>query len=74
MSLVAHLILDVFHLNKPMRKCVNRECRNALDAELVCDVFAVCYDGGKAYAKSVGSVFVDQAACEELEHLNFALR
>ena len=57
-----------------MRKCVNRECRNALDAELVGDVFAVCHDGGKAYAKSVGYFFVDQSACEELEHLNFALR
>ena len=57
-----------------MRQCVNRECRNAFDAELVGDVFTVSHDGGKTYAEAVGNFLVDESACEELEHLNFALR
>ena len=57
-----------------MRQCVNRECRNTFDAELVGDVFAVGHDGGKAYAEAVGDFFVDKSLRKELEHLNFALR
>ena len=57
-----------------MRQCVNCECRNALDAEFVGDVFAVGHDGGEAYAEAVGNFFVDKSLRKELEHLNFALR
>ena len=57
-----------------MRQCVNRKCRNAFDAELVGDVFAVGHDGGKTYAEAVGDFLVDKSLRKELEHLNFALR
>ena len=64
---------DFINLNDAMSERKDRERRNAARAELIGEVFAVGHYGGQAYIELVGNFFVDEAARNEAQYVDFAL-